>query len=152
VIAAERLDHQLGPICELTELTGDVVLLGTYHSSNTTIHLAEQQMGRGRFYRYARDGTGLWVELANVTGASHRLDNIEHELRSATVETRIGNCRARKVPIADVLATTRAHHRQRPCGLACDDEDCRCVAATTVARNAVRSQVADQGSARFAGR
>lgn len=129
VIAAERLDSQLGPISELAELAGDVVLLGTDHSSNTTIHLAEQEMGRGRFYRYARDGTGLWVELANVTGESHRFDNIEPELRSATVETRIGNCRARKVPIADVLATTRRIIANDPAALLCDDEDCRCVAA-----------------------
>ncbi len=81
LIAAERVDDQLGPLDRLEDLDGDVVLLGVDHATNTAIHLAEQRMGRGRFYRYARDRSGLWVELPNVTGESHRFDDIEPHLR-----------------------------------------------------------------------
>lgn len=128
VIAAEHLDNQLGPIKALAEIGGDVLLLGVDHTSNTTIHLAEQQVGRGRFYRYARDRSGLWVELPNVSGESHRFDEIEPHLRAATVETTIGTCRARRVAIADVIATTQSLIAADPTALLCNNEDCRCVA------------------------
>ena len=129
VIAAERLDNQLGPIASLAAIGGDVLLLGVDHTSNTTIHLAEQQVGRGRFYRYARDQSGLWIELPNVSGESHRFDDIERYLREATTETTIGNCRARRIPIADVIATTQRLIATDPSALLCSEEDCRCVAA-----------------------
>ncbi|MBO0882963.1 MAG: AAC(3) family N-acetyltransferase, partial [Mycobacterium sp.] len=57
LISHERLDCPLGSLDRLAELDGDVLLLGVGHSSNTTIHLAEQRLGMGRFYRYARDGS-----------------------------------------------------------------------------------------------
>jgi len=43
---AERLDWPLGPIEELEALDGDLLLLGVTRTSNTTIHLAEQRLGR----------------------------------------------------------------------------------------------------------
>jgi aminoglycoside 3-N-acetyltransferase len=54
-----------------------VLLLGVSHTSNTTIHLAEQYLGRSRFYRYAKSADGLWAELPNIPGASHEFDAIE---------------------------------------------------------------------------
>lgn len=129
VIGAERLDCQLGPLERLAQLDGDVLLLGVDHSSNTTIHLAEQHVGRGYFYRYARDRSGLWIEVPNVSGESHRFDEIEPLLRPATIETMIGACRARRIPIADLLAIAERLLRADPAALLCDDADCRCVAA-----------------------
>ncbi|HEU5484317.1 MAG TPA: AAC(3) family N-acetyltransferase [Microlunatus sp.] len=129
VIAAERLDRQLGAIERLAELDGDVLLLGVDHSSDTTMHLAEQRFGRGHFFRYARDASGLWIELPGVSGESHRFDEIEPLLRPATRETRIGSCRARRIRIADVLEITERLLRSDPGALLCSDPVCRCVAA-----------------------
>lgn len=130
LVGAQRLDWPLGPIDELAALDGDVLLLGTGHSSNTTIHLAEQRLGRGRFFRYAKTAPGVWAELPNVSGESHRFDEIEPELRSYTVETVIGECRARRVKVNDVLAVTERMIGEDPAALLCtDDPDCRCAGA-----------------------
>ncbi|MEI8407233.1 AAC(3) family N-acetyltransferase [Kribbella sp. CCNWLW197] len=129
LLAAQRSDWPLGPIEELGRLDGDVLLLGVGHTANTTIHLAEQLLGRSRFYRYAKTGERVWSELPNVPGASHEFDAIEPALRSATRETTIGACRARKIPVADVLAAARRLILDDPTALLCSSADCRCAAA-----------------------
>jgi aminoglycoside 3-N-acetyltransferase len=126
---AQRLDWPLGPIETLAELGGHVLLLGVGHTSNTTIHLAEQHLGRSLFYRYAKAGPGAWMELANVSGESHRFDEIEPLLRPFTTEVQIGNCRARLIPVEDILTTTKALIEADPAALLCDDRTCRCWAA-----------------------
>ncbi|TCC41996.1 AAC(3) family N-acetyltransferase [Kribbella speibonae] len=127
LLAAQRPDWPLGPI---EALDGDVLLLGVTHTSNTTIHLAEQHLGRSRFYRYARSADGLWVELPNVPGASHHFDAIEPVLRSATKEIQIGNARIRRIPKQAVLAATRQLIEADPAALLCTtDPTCRCAAA-----------------------
>jgi len=127
LLGAQRPDWPLGPI---EALDGDVLLLGVDHTSNTTIHLAEQLLGRSRFYRYAKGADGLWTELPNIPGDSHRFDAIEPELRSATKEVRIGECRARRIPVAAVLAVTTRMILADPAALLCtDDPACRCAAA-----------------------
>ncbi|HEY3556498.1 MAG TPA: AAC(3) family N-acetyltransferase [Kribbella sp.] len=127
ILAAQRPDWPLGP---LEALDGDVLLLGVDHTSNTTIHLAEQQLGRSRFYRYAKSADGLWVELPNIPGASHQFGAIDPVLRSATKEVRIGAARVRRIPKQDVLSATRQLVEADPAALLCtDDPACRCAAA-----------------------
>ncbi|GAB2673069.1 AAC(3) family N-acetyltransferase [Kribbella swartbergensis] len=129
VLSAQRLDWPLGPIEELGRLDGDVLLLGVDHTSNTTIHVAEQLLGRSCFYRYAKTGERVWSEFANIPGASHAFDTIEPTVRPATRETHIGPCRARTIPIRDVLAATRELILSDPAALLCSDTSCRCTAA-----------------------
>jgi aminoglycoside 3-N-acetyltransferase len=127
LLEAQRPDWPLGPI---EALDGDVLLLGVTHTSNTTIHLAEQHLGRSLFYRYAKSADGLWVELPNVPGESHRFDDIEPVLRSATKEVQIGQARVRRIPKEAVLAATRQLILDDPAALLCtDDPECRCAAA-----------------------
>lgn len=129
VISAERSDWPLGPIEELEHLEGDVLLLGVGHQANTTMHLAEQQLGRSRFYRYAKVADGVWGEYPHVSGESHRFDDIEPQLLPHTTEVMIGNCRARRISIRAVLETTGRLIREDPAALLCDDPECRCGAA-----------------------
>jgi aminoglycoside 3-N-acetyltransferase len=129
LIEAQRLDWPLGPIEALAELRGHVLLLGVGHTSNTTIHLAEQQLGRSRFYRYAKVAPGTWMELPNVSGESHRFDQIEPELRPVTTEVHIGDCRARLIAVEDVLTCASRLIETDPVALLCKDQDCRCGAA-----------------------
>jgi aminoglycoside 3-N-acetyltransferase len=130
LLQAQRLDWPLGPIEALRDLGGDILLLGVGHTSNTTIHLAEQLLGRSRFYRYAKAAEGVWMELPNIPGESHRFDLIEPELRSATTEVQIGQCRARRIPVAAVIAAAQRMIVNDPAALLCDDDPaCRCAAA-----------------------
>ncbi|MEU4287906.1 AAC(3) family N-acetyltransferase [Kribbella sp. NPDC026596] len=127
LLAAQRLDWPLGPI---EALDGDVLLIGVDHTTNTTMHLAEQFLGRSRFYRYAKTAEGVCTELPNIPGDSHRFDAIEPELRSATKEVRIGRARIRRIPKDAVLAVTTRLILDDPAALLCtDDPACRCAAA-----------------------
>lgn len=130
LVGAQRLDHPLGPIEALAELDGDVLLLGVGHSRNTTIHLAEQRLGRSRFYRYAKIAPGAWVELPNLPGCSEGFDAIESHLAGATQEAVIGECHAHRIPVADVLEVAERLIVADPGALLCDREGCgRCEAA-----------------------
>jgi aminoglycoside 3-N-acetyltransferase len=129
LITAQRLDWPLGPIEALAELGGHVLLLGVDHTANTAIHLAEQRLGRSRFYRYAKAARGVWMELPNIPGQSHRFDAIEPALAAVTQELLIGACRARRMAVADVLAAAERLIIADPAALLCHDADCRCGAA-----------------------
>ena len=129
MIGAQRLDWPLGPLEALAEREGDVLLLGVTHTSDTAIHLAEQHLGRSRFYRYAKVADQVWMELPNIPGQSHRFDDIEPALRPSTQEVMIGSCRAQRIPIQEVLAVAERLILANPAALLCDDPDCRCFAA-----------------------
>lgn len=141
LIAASRADFSLGPLDALAELGGEVLLLGVDHTSNTAIHLAEQRLGRSRFHRCAKVDDGVWAEFPNISGESHRFDEIEPALAPFTTETKIGQCRARRIAIADVLATTERLITADPTALLCQDADCRCGAALRQRLAAVREPV-----------
>ncbi|MFC7623436.1 AAC(3) family N-acetyltransferase [Microlunatus sp. GCM10028923] len=126
LIKAQRPDLMLGPVDALDRLAGDVLLLGVGHHANTTIHLAEQRLGRSLFYRYAVVAPGVWAEVPNVSGESHQFDDLEPQLAAATTETMIGNCRARRVPARAVLAAATSVIMNDPAALLCPDPDCRC--------------------------
>jgi len=130
VLAAERPDWPLGPIEAVASVDGVVVLLGVDHTVNTAIHLAEQYLGRSRFYRYAKVAApNVWAEFPNVPGQSHRFHEIEPALRSATRETTIGDCRVRVVRVRDVLRLATEMVTRNPSALLCDEAECRCDAA-----------------------
>jgi aminoglycoside 3-N-acetyltransferase len=129
LVAAQTLDQPLAPLEVLAGLDGNVLQLGVTHTSSTAIHLAEQQMGRSCFYRYAKADEGVWMELPNIPGESHRFDEIEPYLQTATRERLIGSCRARCIPVSAVLAEVKRLIQTDPGVLLCDDPDCRCAAA-----------------------
>lgn len=129
VIGAQTLTDPLGPLRAVHRLDGYVLQLGVTHTTNTTMHLAEQMLGRSLFYRYARGADGLWVELPNVSGESHEFDRIEPHLAPVTRTVHIGSCKARLVRAADVIDTTKRLIEADPKALLCDDADCRCGAA-----------------------
>lgn len=129
VMGAERLDWPLGPVEAAARLGGEVLLLGVSHTVNTAIHVAEQQLGRSRFYRCAKLHAGVWAEFPNIPGQSHRFDDLEVPLRGYTREVTIGTCRARVIRIQDVLDRATDAIVRDAGALLCDDDECRCSAA-----------------------
>lgn len=118
LIASQALADPLAP---LEQWAGHVLLLGVGHTSNTCIHLAEQRLGRSRFWRYAKVADGVWVELPNIPGESDAFDDIESELAASTRETRIGACGVRLVAVAEVLAAATRLIRTDPRALLAPD-------------------------------
>lgn len=129
VIGAQTITDPLGPLRAVHQLDGYVLQLGVTHTTNTTMHVAEQMLGRSAFYRYARSADGLWVELPNVSGESHEFDAIEPHLAPVTKVVRIGSCTARLIRSADIIETTKRLIEADPKALLCDDAACRCGAA-----------------------
>jgi aminoglycoside 3-N-acetyltransferase len=129
LVATQTLGWPLGPIEALASLDGDVLLLGVDHTVNTAIHLAEQRLGRSRFYRYAKAADGVWMELPNIPGQSHRFSDIEPELTAQTWEVVIGRCQARRIAVSAVLAAAERLILAEPAALLCPDPECRCGAA-----------------------
>ena len=121
LIAAQTPCDPIAPLALLNELGGYVLLLGVTHTSNTCIHLAEQRLGRSRFWRYAKVANGVWAEFPNIPGDSDGFDAIEPELSAVTREVRIGSCRARLVSVADVLATATRLIEADPAALLAPD-------------------------------
>lgn len=123
-------------------MNGMVLLLGTDHTSDTMIHLAEQRLGRSLFFRYAKVGPGCWAEFPNIPGESHRVSELEPLLAPATREARIGGCRARLIAARDVLRIADRVIRDDPGALLCDAPGCRCEAALQQRLRAMRSEAA----------
>lgn len=144
--AAGRLDWCLGPIEALAARDGGVLLLGVGHDKNTAIHLAEQRLGRSRFYRYAKVAPGVWAEFPNIPGCSDGFDDIETLLAGATLEVMIGECRARLIPLADVLAAAEAMILEDPAALLRPAVvDGRCRAALEQRLERLRGEAASRG-------
>ncbi|MDQ3327999.1 MAG: AAC(3) family N-acetyltransferase, partial [Chloroflexota bacterium] len=114
----------------LSAMGGDVLLLGVGHESNTMIHLAEQRLGRSRFYRFAKVAERVWMELPNIPGQSDGFSAVEPHLIPATRERFIGPCRVRCMTASTVLETVRRLILADPAALLCDEPACgRCRAA-----------------------
>ncbi len=123
LIGAHRLDRPLAPLEALEAMDGDVLLLGVDHTRNTAIHLAEQRLGRSRFFRYAKAAEGVWMELPNIPGESEGFDRIEPELAPLTREVQIGECRARRVAVREVIEAATRLILADPAALLSEDRD-----------------------------
>ena len=132
LVGAARLDWPLGPVEALAELGGCVLVLGVGHDKDTAIHLAEQRLGRSRFWRYAKAAEGVWMELPNIPGESDAFGDIEPELSGVTSEARIGPCRARRVAVRDVLAAATRMILADPAALLTESADPESRAAAAI--------------------
>lgn len=121
LIASQTHADPLAPLAVLEAWGGHVLLLGAGHTANTAIHLAEQRLGRSRFWRYAKIAGGVWAELPNIPGESDAFDAIEPELSQVTREAHIGACRARLVAVADVTAAATRLIEANPAALIAPD-------------------------------
>jgi aminoglycoside 3-N-acetyltransferase len=99
-----------------------VLLLGVTHTVNTTIHLAEQRLGRSCFWRYAKGDEGVWMELPNIPGESGAFDDIEPGLVDVQ-DVRIGDCLVRRVAVREVLTVAPHLILDDPAALLGDSPD-----------------------------
>ncbi len=63
------------------------------------------------------------MELPNIPGESGGFEEIEPELRAVTRETRIGECRARRVAVEDVVRVATRMILSDPGALLPEDRD-----------------------------
>lgn len=128
LLAAQTITNPLGPLHDLYEAKGYVLLLGVGHSSNTTLHFAEKLAGRRSFVRWALTPEGV-VECPGFPGCSMGFDAADPYLADITRGTQIGSALVRVLPVREMVITVATLIREDPLALLCEDPACeRCAA------------------------
>tara|TARA_Y100000590_G_scaffold448054_1_gene584158 strand:+ start:5558 stop:6379 length:822 start_codon:yes stop_codon:yes gene_type:complete len=116
-----------GPIKKLSEMDGMIVLMGVGLTRMTTLHLAEQIIGRKPFRRWVNDESGDPIQV-DFGSCSEGFGNLDMVLSTIEKQTRVGNSLWRVFPVPDTLRLAidaikknpMITHCDKVC-LACDD-------------------------------
>jgi aminoglycoside 3-N-acetyltransferase len=119
------------PLFKLLQVRGSVLMLGTNHTSNSMVHVAEEIAGVGYLDRSqpvklispSGKTTTKWIRRP---GCSMGFGEIEETLQEgdAIVETMIGKCRARLVTARAIVDAALEALKLDPEALLCDRPDC----------------------------
>jgi len=108
-----------------------ILQLGVTHSTNSTIHVAEEIAGvpfldRSRQVGIKARGGKVIHKWIRRPGCSHGFDEIEEPLqeKETTAETMIGDCRARLMTARAVVETAVEMLKSDPAALLCARPDC----------------------------
>jgi aminoglycoside 3-N-acetyltransferase len=126
--AKELLEDQtllspFGPIRSLAELDGDILLIGTDHTVNTTIHYAEQVAGRRSFTRWALTRSGA-VTCPGYPGCTAGFNTLRPRLDSVIRSTDLGSTAVALIPARDLIQTVVGWIHVEPAALLCSNPDC----------------------------
>lgn len=141
-LAAQTHENPLGPIRELAEADGWVLLLGVDHTVNTSIHYAERLAGRHQFLRWALLPDRI-VECPGFPGDSAGFDVIAPDVANDTRQVSIGTATVRAFSLHRLTQAVSARLESDPLALLCDRADCeRCnsVRAVVQLQNASAAQ------------
>lgn len=107
LIAAQSPADVYGPIRELANQEGTILLIGVGLNRMTALHLAEQQSGRRLFLRWARRADGK-VSMVEVGSCSEGFPQLEPALRPCAQTTAVKISAWRAYPAVQALdaATT----------------------------------------------
>jgi aminoglycoside 3-N-acetyltransferase len=107
LVDAQSPDDVYGPIRELADRDGAILLAGVGLNRMTALHLAEQRSGRRLFRRWARDEDGE-VRTVEVGSCSEGFPQLEPVLGPLARTTTVGASRWRAFPARQVLAAATA--------------------------------------------
>jgi len=125
-LAAQTLQNPLGAIGALAESDGWVLLMGTDHTVNTSIHFAEKLAGRRQFTRWALTPTRI-LECPGFPGDSSGFDAIAPEIESDVRHVQVGNSIVQALSLKVLFLAVVARIKEDPLALLCVRDDCeRC--------------------------
>lgn len=128
LLARQTMEEPLGPIAALLEREGWVLLLGTDHTCNTSLHYAEKLAGRKQFIRWALTREGV-KECPGWPGCSDGFGQAARWLEPVTRRVYIGPAEVRALPVTEMTAIITSLIQEDPLALLCSREDCdRCQA------------------------
>lgn len=134
---SQTFDDPLAPIRILAEQEAWVLMIGTDHRTNTSIHLAERLAGRKQFVRWAMTENGI-IQCAGFPGCSEGFQAIEPDLRRRTGALRVVRLNSGEIhaiPLQILIEAVQQRLQADPLALLCDYPDClRCEAT----RNSLR--------------
>lgn len=125
-LQAQSLEDPFGPIRILTNRQGWVVLMGVDHTTNTSIHYAEQIAGRRQFTRWALTPQGI-VECPGWPGCSYGFNQVTSRISAVTKEVLVGMGTIQAIPLQNLINTVVQMISEDPKALLCKDPSCeRC--------------------------
>ncbi len=125
---AQTIEEPLAPIRVLADAGGLVLLLGTGHNVNTSIHYGEKLAGRKQFVRWALTPQGV-VECPDYPGCSQGFQAIAPKLGASRKQVIVGPATIKAIPLPDLIQTVIETIRDDPFALLCSNPDCgRCQA------------------------
>jgi aminoglycoside 3-N-acetyltransferase len=125
-LQAQTLADPFGPIQILADSQGWVLLLSTDHTTNTSIHYAEQVAGRKQFIRWSLTPQGI-VECPRWPGCSYGFNQVSPMLAGVTRMMEIGQGIVQAIPLNDLVETVEQMIAEDPYSLLCNDSGCeRC--------------------------
>jgi aminoglycoside 3-N-acetyltransferase len=134
-IKAQTLENPFGPIEMLANSGGWVLLLGVDHTANTSIHFAEQQVGRKQFVRWALTPHGI-IPCPRWPGCSYGFNAVSPRLRAVTRKINIGQALVQAIPLKDLIKIVDQMIFEDPFALLCTDLGCeRCQAVRNSHKN-----------------
>jgi len=113
------------PLRALAELDGDVLLIGTDHTANVTIHYAEQVAGRRPFTRWALTRSGA-VTCPGYPGCASGFNAIRSHLEPVIRQDDLGSTVVTLIPIRDLIQAVVGWIHVEPAALLCGRQDCAC--------------------------
>ena len=136
-LASQTLEEPLAPIAWLADGDGDILLMGSDHTSNTSLHYAERLADRKQFIRWALTPLGI-VECPGFPGCSDGFQAIEPHLAGVVRRAQLGSAGLQLVPLRDLIHITVAWLREDPRALLCDRPTCeRCRDVRSAVRRVV---------------
>lgn len=131
-LKTQTLKNPFGPIEELLDSDGWVLLLGVDHTVNTSIHFAEQVAGRRQFVRWALTLQGV-VECPHWPGCSHGFNQISARIDQFTRKLGGGKAIIQAIPLQKLVKTVAIMIEEDPLALLCFDIGCERCNAVRVA-------------------
>lgn len=133
LLVSQSIKDPLLPIQMLMEAEGWVLLMGTDHTVNTSIHYAEQLAGRKQFLRWALTPKGA-IPCQRFPGCSEGFNAIAPHLTEVVRKVEVGEAIIQAIPLVYLVNSVCGLLKDDPSALLCGREDCaRC--------NAVRESV-----------
>lgn len=128
ILEAQTGSEPLAPIQALAGMDGWVLLLGVDHTSNTSIHYGEKQVGRKQFIRWALTPEGI-VECPGWPGCSDGFQALAPRLEAVRRTARVGESLIQAFRLGAVVEAVGEAIAEDGGALLCPREDCgRCEA------------------------
>jgi len=126
ILAAQSIAEPFGVIDALAQADGWILLLGTDHTVNTSIHFAERLARRPQFIRWALLEDRI-CECPGFPGDSAGFGDLAGDLVAATRQVAVGKALIRAMPVRAVLSAAQARLQANPLALLCRVAGClRC--------------------------
>jgi aminoglycoside 3-N-acetyltransferase len=136
ILDSQSIKEPLSPIQALMDGEGWVLLIGTNHTVNTSIHYGEQLAGRKQFIRWALTPKGV-IPCQRFPGCSDGFEAIASHLDEVVRRVELGGAVVQSIPLSSIIGSVCDLLKEDPLALLCSREDCeRC--------NTVRASIAGQ--------